>query len=441
MSAKVVSPVPARPAPPEQADVARARVHMAMLGARQHYALPALLHRAGMLGALYTDLYAGNKPGLARTLERLPRGLRPVALERFLGRTTGALPVGSVVSFDSFGLWYAWRSRRMRDAATLNRLYAEAAQRFARRVIGNGVAGATAVYGYNGAARELFEWAKPRGIVCILEQTIAPFARMRELLAEEQARWPGWEPGAGFEADDSFVERERAEWSLADLILAPSQFVLEGLQHFGVPAEKCCLVPYGIPLEEFAPGPGVGARKDSSLRVLFAGGVELRKGAPYLLEALRQLNSTRLEARFVGSIALDAQRLDPYRAWAEFIGPVPRQMMLEHYRWADLLVLPSVCEGSALVTYEALACGLSLVATPNTGAWIEDGVEGTVVPAGDTDALAAALDRFLREPDFLLSCRRNAFAARPRVGLDAYAQRVLPALREVLSPQSQERQA
>jgi len=63
------------------------------------------------------------------------------------------------------------------------------------------------------------------------------------------------------------------------------------------------------------------------------------------------------------------------------------------YQQADLFVFPTVEEGSALVTYEALACGLPVVTTPNAGSVVRDGVEGLIVPIRDVDALAAAMER------------------------------------------------
>ena len=53
---------------------------------------------------------------------------------------------------------------------------------------------------------------------------------------------------------------------------------------------------------------------------------------------------------------------------------------------ADVFVFPSLFEGSAVVTYEALACGLPSIVTPNAGSVVRDGVDGFHVPAGDVGA-------------------------------------------------------
>ncbi len=65
----------------------------------------------------------------------------------------------------------------------------------------------------------------------------------------------------------------------------------------------------------------------------------------------------------------------------------------EAYQQSDIFVFPSIEEGSALVTYEALACGLPVVTTPNAGSVVRDGVEGFIVPIRDPDALAERMER------------------------------------------------
>jgi glycosyltransferase involved in cell wall biosynthesis len=408
------------------------QVHVATLGARQHYALPKLLHRSGMLGCFYTDLYVNPASFLVRLLRQIPPKLRPRWMDRVLGRSDSELPACKVISFDAFGLWYQWQVWRARDSEALSRVYVRTNQSFNHRIIRKGLNGADVIYGYDGAALELFQYAKERAIPCILEQTIVPQGMVSALLKEERERWPGWEPGLRVEDEEGvFQERQKEEWRLAELIVGASSIVIESLRQYHVAEAKQRLVPYGIPLERFSPRQRGEPRTSGKLHILFAGGVNLRKGAPYLLEALRRLNSSKVEARFAGTLALDPARLKPYRGMATFLGAVPRNKMMELYEWADLFVLPSICEGSALVTYEALASGIPVIATPNTGAWVRDGVDGVIVPIRDMNALAATIERFCKDQEFLKFCSRNALEGRERLGLDAYQQRLLQIILEV----------
>jgi glycosyltransferase involved in cell wall biosynthesis len=221
------------------------------------------------------------------------------------------------------------------------------------------------------------------------------------------------------------------EWRLADMILGASSFVIDGLLQHQVPQEKCRIVPYGVCLEHFFPEERRPSSSPGKLRVLFAGGVQLRKGVPYLLEALRLLNSPYIEARFAGPVEVSPAKLAPYRALATLLGLVTRARMADLFRWADVFVFPSICEGSALVTYEALASGLPVIATPNTGSWVRHGTDGMIVPVRDVEALATALERFARDRQFLRFCSRNAVADRSRLGLEAYQQKLLEVCSEV----------
>ena len=394
------------------------QVHVALLGARNHYALPRLLNEARMLGRLYTDLYTGNK----------------IWIKWLLGDPDGKLPSEKVVSFDAFGLWYRWASRRARTIQSRERLYSKAAMGFTSRILRHGLQGADLLYSYNGPALELFTYAKQAGIPCILEQIHVSQRTACRLLKEESERWAGWEPGLDPRAPEGIMSRrEQMEWQLADQILGGSSFALDGIAQQTSLQKKCRVVQYGIPLELFDPPGGNRFSAARQLRVLFAGDVCLRKGAPYLLEALRLLNSSSIEARFAGQIVVEPSRLRPYKKIATFLGPVSQNRMRELYGWADVLVAPSICEGSALVTYEALASGVPVIATPHTGSWVRDEVEGLIVPIRDIKTLAAAIERCARDSDFIQSCKENARKGRGRLGLPAYRERLIRALQEILA--------
>jgi glycosyltransferase involved in cell wall biosynthesis len=71
------------------------------------------------------------------------------------------------------------------------------------------------------------------------------------------------------------------------------------------------------------------------------------------------------------------------------------------FQWADVFVLPSIVEGSATVTYEALMSGVPVICTPNTGSIVEDGVNGVIIPTRSANALTEAIQRYM-ENSFLL---------------------------------------
>src|SRR5262249_26998163 len=154
-----------------------------------------------------------------------------------------------------------------------------------------------------------------------------------------------------------------AEWQLADIIVCGSSFVRDGIADCGGPAERCVVVPYGVD-HRFRLPPRTD--HDAPLRVLVVGAVGLRKGSPYVLAAARALRG-RAAFRLVGAIEASPRASVLLSEVVELTGSVPRSAMLQHFAWADVLLLPSVCEGSATAIYEALAASLPVICTANSG--------------------------------------------------------------------------
>lgn len=411
----------------------RPSVVVGMLGARDHYAIPRILHEAGMLDTLFTDLYLSPATGAGRLLASLPVSLRPRAVDRLLGRFEASLPPERVRTFPSEGLrfWLAYRFATDTVRRTLTTSAAMA--RLNRRIVAVGFPTAEAVVGYRGGSVELFEYGKDRGIFCILNQSGVARKRELELLQEEESRWPGWEPGLRTSPEDVVHEREGREWGLADRILVASTFTRDAIDSSGGPIDRCRVVPLGVDLNVFTPGPQRAPKRDR-LRVLFAGQVRLQKGIPYLLEALRCLNSRRVEVKIAGHVQLHREKLQSYEKYAQFLGAVPRARMIDLFHWADLFVFPSVCDGFGLAVYEAMACGVPVVITDGAGAEIRHGVDGLVVAARDANGLARAIEKFLEHPDLRMACRAATLVDRDRLGMARYAQRLVHAVTDGIVP-------
>ena len=79
------------------------------------------------------------------------------------------------------------------------------------------------------------------------------------------------------------------------------------------------------------------------------------------------------------------------------------------YRAADVFVFPTLLEGLGLVVLEAMACGLPVIVTPRgPDEVVRDGVDGYVVPAGDSNAIIEALERLYSDAELRLQLGRNA---------------------------------
>ena len=407
------------------------RVVVAMLGARRGYLVPEVIEELGVLACFVTDFYAGSGGRLQTALLLLGRKLRIPSLRALAGRSSSRIPPKRVVAFRLLGLRYALarRFRRTADA----RLFASVNRRFCLRAA-RYLHAADICWAYNGAALELFEAARRRGMRCLLEQVIAP--RRDELVELVRARrdWPQWDAAADpvSTSCDPLAEREQAEWRLADIVVAGSRYVQNSLERSGVAKGRCLVVPSAIDLERFT----VAADHSNGgpLRVLFVGQINLRKGAPYLLEAVRRLNSRQIRLKMVGAVQARSDCIAAFAPWAEFAGPVPPAEITSQYRWADVVVVPSVCEGSAMVTYEARGCGVPIIVTPNAGASFSPGVEGLEIPVRDVEAIAQTLDRLAGDRQEVRELREGAIANRLSLGRDAYRNRIRQVLDAIGSP-------
>jgi glycosyltransferase involved in cell wall biosynthesis len=96
---------------------------------------------------------------------------------------------------------------------------------------------------------------------------------------------------------------------------------------------------------------------------------------------------------------------------ARFVGAQPRAAVFELLRAADATLLSSDWESFGLVVAEALAVGTPVLAAAagGVGEVLEDGRNGLLVAAGDTDALAEAIGRYFADPE--LQARLRAAAA------------------------------
>jgi glycosyltransferase involved in cell wall biosynthesis len=403
-------------------------VIVAQLGARMHYAVPRILHKAGRLERFYTDICAVK--GWPKYLGAIPAALRTESIERLRARVPTGVPEHLITSFSSFGVEYAWRLKHSRSSGEQIETYLWAAKKFARLILERDPI-RTGVYTFNSAGVELLTAAREHGRRAILEQTIAPREIEERLLLQEQELHPGWEEPIQLDPRFSeYTNRERSEWNLADTIVCGSEFVRSSIQQCGGPAGRCAVVPYGV---EIPVHKRRTKRREGPLRVLMVGTIGLRKGVPYLLEAARQLKG-EVTFRLVGPIQLRKKAADELAEHVELRGQIPRSQIEPHFEWADVFLLPSICEGSAVSTYEALAYGLPIIATPNSGTIIRDGVEGFIVPIRDPRAIANKLGVLHQDRNLLKQMSEDALDRARFGGLDAYGERFLPIVGAELYP-------
>ena len=246
-----------------------------------------------------------------------------------------------------------------------------------------------------------------------------------DLLQDEARRW-GIDTARDASTHLEYVESEYEE---ADLITAPSAFARKSFLEMGISPSKVAVTAYGADLEDYHPT----KKRDNRFRILFVGSICVRKGVPYLLSAVSKLNFPDAEFCVRGA-AVPGQEslLSLYRGSIplKLIEPQPRKAMRDLFSQASVLVLPSIEDGFGLVIGQAMACGLPVIASRNSGGpeLIDDGVNGFLIDARDDRTLADRLTDLYENPD-----RRHQIGAAARHtierlhGWSAYADAVIDA--------------
>jgi glycosyltransferase involved in cell wall biosynthesis len=334
------------------------------------------------------------------------------------------VPQGRITAYNSFGFEYARRLRAARSEEQRIGAYLWAGRVFCSKVLARGFGAADSVFGFNTAVLEILQSAKQRGLQTVMEQTIAPSGIEADLLDAERAAFPDWaEQDQPSPLRREVADREASEWDLADVILCGSGFVREGVRGCGGPADRCVVVPYGVSLSPLT------ERREphQPLRVLVVGAVGLRKGSPYVVEAARRLGGAT-EFRLVGPVGASASALRDLPENVKVTDSVPRATMARHYSWADVFLLPSICEGSATATYEALGWGLPVICTPNTGSVVRDGTDGFIVPVHDVRAIVERIQALCADVGLWQRMSESAEMRASEFTVERYAERLLAVL-------------
>jgi glycosyltransferase involved in cell wall biosynthesis len=177
-----------------------------------------------------------------------------------------------------------------------------------------------------------------------------------------------------------------AEYELADVIHVASDYVHRSFLEAEVPEER--LRRHRLEVDpRFTPA---GALDDGIFRIVYTGALTVAKGVPVLLDAFERLDDAATRLVLVGGWSSRGMRRHLERSIARDgrISVQPRDP-LPYLRRADVYVHPSWQDGWALAAMEAMACGVPVIVTRDTGMkeQVHEGVNGWIVPTGDADAI------------------------------------------------------
>lgn len=242
---------------------------------------------------------------------------------------------------------------------------------------------------------ETFRKVKKVGIPIFLERFNCYQGKAKRILDDAYTRL-GVPPQHSITPEE--IQKEEVEADLADFIFCPSPEVKKSFQEAGVPKQKLISTSYGWSPQRF---PTIPSEKllPETVTVLFVGSICVRKGAHLLLRAWEQAGVTGrllLCGRMEPAIAESCKEI---LARSDVVQLSYNKDITFAYRQADIFALPSLEEGSPLVTYEAMAHGLPILASlMGAGGVVRDGIDGMIVSPYD-DAWVEALRKLAHSPE------------------------------------------
>lgn len=280
-------------------------------------------------------------------------------------------------------------------------------------------------YGWMGMSLRQIRKAKKLGMKTVVVCASSHPTHQRKILEEEYKKW-----NVPFDIGDYKIYlKSLKELEEADFIKIPSDFVEKTFIECGVPKEKLIKIPFGVDLDKFETKKKY---ENNKFRLVFVGSVGIRKGIPYLLKAWDELNLKNAELYVVGAILNDIRYvIKKYKQRKDIIftghtNPIP------HLQKSDVFVFPSIEEGSALVTYEAMAVGLPSIVTFNTGSIVRDEKDGFVIPIRDVGALKEKILYFYENRDEIKKMGKNARKHVEKYSWENYEDRLFESLKEIL---------
>lgn len=195
------------------------------------------------------------------------------------------------------------------------------------------------------------------------------------------------------------MARMLKEFEEVDHILAASANVASSFRNHGL-GDKLELVEFGVDTNKFKPEP----TEHDGFHVVFVGENWIRKGIYYLLKAWQGLKLKDAKLTICPNAPL-FEGID----YTNIVSPGFTDETAALYNSADLFVFPTLEEGKALVVGEAMACGLPVVVTSESGWGIEEGREGITVVVKRIKTLKTAIQYFYDNPN---EAKRMGKAAR-----------------------------
>jgi len=227
--------------------------------------------------------------------------------------------------------------------------------------------------------------------------------------------WKAEQLGGGYTVS-SWCERVAAASAAAVVAVSDGMRADIMAAYPEIPAERIRVIRNGIDTAEYRPDPNTDVLERYGIDlarpyVIFVGRITRQKGVPVLLRAASGLIPEAQLVLLAGAadtqeqLAEVTELVDGLRATRSGVFWIPEMLpkhdVIQLLTHATVFAIPSIYEPLGIVNLEAMACGTAVVGSRTGGIpeVVADGETGLLVPAGEPEPLAAALNTLLSDPD------------------------------------------
>lgn len=257
--------------------------------------------------------------------------------------------------------------------------------------------------GFNNYSLIQMKYLKRKGVKLILDQRIAHVNKEIEIYKNESNKLPN-------NLSNTMIKRKLKEYEIADYIFVGSNFVRDTFIKNGIEKKKLKVINYGYDDKIFKVKSKKNKNNKDSFKIVFVGQIGYRKGVKYILEAIENLRNKniKIDLTLIGNVDDDFKDvMEEYKDIFKYKGFMKSDDLVDEYNKNDVFIFPSLCEGSARVTYEAAACGLPLVVTYSSGSIVENMKSGILIEENSSKSIEDALSLLYSDRELLNKMRIN----------------------------------
>ncbi|SJZ98923.1 glycosyltransferase family 4 protein [Sediminibacterium ginsengisoli] len=399
------------------------KILVAHPGTQHSFQLAKELEERGLLLRFYTCLAISDKSITGRLITKFLGG------SSLRNRIIRSVPQKKIKCF----LRLEWNTQKLlRKGADSESVLFERNRMFQELIPDHELMKADIVVGFDTSGWVLAERCKKLNKKFILDVSIAHSLAKQEVYKSIANRYPQWKSTIHYKSPE-YIAYEQLEMETATCIMAASSFTKQTLIVNNIAQEKILINPYGVNSLDFKPIPKKRKQGDS-IRFVFVGLVDARKGVPLLLESWNLLSLPGATLTLIGPVEEQVKHeiLTQYPK-VELVGKLSSAELRGVLPTYDVLVFPSFFEGFGLVVLEAMACGLAVITTTATCAvdLMEHFKDGIILEDYSVAGLAGSMRVLAEDQALLETISGNAIVKAEKFNWKAYGDRWESTLKKI----------